>query len=165
MVEILDSYQKASQNIVDYLSEDPKILLINAFLFRLVAASATYSNLHLFDYKTFDHVLITDIIPNIFEEFKLASPYPSSKDLLATSHFITELITGYGTTWVAVASLSYQHALKTNFRDDFNMIYWQRYIRAESSTDPLELTLLAVDPNQLVRDKATYRLKTPNTSV
>jgi hypothetical protein len=156
-MNILTSYEKASQDILQYLKQDPTIFLIQAMLFRVVAAAASHSNLHSFNYRTYDHLSIIEIIPSIYRELEQALPYPDTPN---SNHFITELVVGYGTSWIPIVDSSYQHAINTNFRDDLDMSFWQRYLRSEKSNDKIELTILSIDPNQTVREKATSRLKT-----
>jgi len=157
---MLDSYEKASQDILSCLKTNPMILIINAVLFKTIIAIAKQANLSTYNCTSFQVISILEIVPNIYSEIEITLPYPSKKDLTTTNHFITELVAGCGRTWIPVGSYDYQRTLSTKFQDDLDMVHWQRYVRASESNDLIELTILSIDPTPSVRNKATSRLKT-----
>ena len=155
---MLDSYEKASLDILNCLKIDPTILIINAILFKTIIAISKSPNLSTYNCNSFQYISILEIVPHIYSEIEITLPYPSKKEL--SNHFITELVAGCGRTWIPVGSYDYQTTLHTKFQDDLNMTLWQRHVRATQSNDPIELTILSIDPVSSVREKASSRLKT-----
>lgn len=156
----LDSYEKASLDILSCLRKDPTIFIVNGIVFRTTAAASKSAKMSTYDCGSFQYVSMLEIIPDIYHEIELALPYPSKDDLKTTDHFITELVASCGITWVPISCHDYQRVLHTKFQDDLSMALWQRYIRAEQSNDPTELTILSIDPIPSIREKASSRLKT-----
>ncbi len=156
---MLDNYEKASLDIVGYLTEDSTIFILDVNILSTIISLAKTNNWDVFTATTFDHIDLIDYIPNILTEINATLPYPQQSDL-EQAHFVTELVGQYGSAWIPVSSADYKRARSTNFADDLNMVEWQRYLRAQISKDTTELTILSVDPSANVRDRATSRLKT-----
>lgn len=152
----VDSYQKASSDIVEYLKQDPTILVINSKNFRSLLTLANVRPSVVIN--CYDHISIFSILPDLLEEIENAMPYPTQEDLSST-HFITELIASYGQIWIPVQSHDYI-LTELSFCDQLNMVTWQRYLRATKSNDERELTVLSIDPDLKVRKVAKKRLKT-----
>ena len=152
----VNSYQKASTDILKYLKNDATIFVINSNNLKALLSKAT--NKKETPFENNDYISILDILPNILSEIESCIPYPSQEDL-SDSHFITELIASYGEIWIPTSSLDYK-ITETNFCDSIEMVTWQRLLRAHKSNDLRELTVLSIDPNPKVRIAAKKRLKT-----
>lgn len=157
----LDSYEKASLNILEYLKKDPEILVIDwvSFNYLIYLAQGLVPSILGVKREPLFYVSIFDVIPNVFSEINRALPYPDSVSL-RDKHFTTELISCYGEAWIPLGSPDYQMVLEVSYLDEVDMLTWQRYVRASLSKDEIELTALLVDPDETVRCLATRRLKT-----
>ena len=154
----LDSYERASLDILENLRQNPEVLLLNHMIFRTIISFAKENKNYTLDVRNFDYVNMIEIVPSLFQEIQDALPFPDQKDLQST-HFVTELINSYGRAWVPVASHDYQSAISTSFIENIYMMEWQRYLRAKISKDRVELSILSVDPSRRVREKAIKTLK------
>lgn len=152
----LDSYQKASADVLKYIKKDPTIFVINSLDFRTLITIAKKKNDIPFD--CYEHISILDILPNVYAEIEECLPFPN-KEELNQIHFATELVSSYGVFWTPILSKDYQ-LTESSFCESINMVTWQRYLRASKSKDMRELTVLSIDPNRKVRDLAKKRLKT-----
>jgi len=152
----LDSYHKASVDIIDCLKTDLTIFIISSMNFKALLQNA--KNKKELNIKDHQYISITDIFPDIFSEIEDSLPFPTQIDL-NTNHFATEFIASYGEYWIPVASIDYK-ITETSFCEEITMVAWQRYLRAIKSKDIRELTVLSIDPNRKVREQAKKRLKT-----
>lgn len=158
MVQLLDSYQKATQDIVKLLKTDPQIFVIEAFQFRSIISLANPSNQ--IKVASYQYYNIYDLVSDFDNKIGAGLPFPKYEvDTHHPAEFTTELIASTAISWVPIASIDYQKTNST-FINQLELVGWQRYLRAVKSTDETELTVLSIDPNKKVRDQALSKLKT-----
>lgn len=162
---VLDSYEKAALYILAILKKDPGVLIINSENF--LSTMTTGKSWSKTKFRDFQSLEITTPFPDIINDLEKNIPYASPKEFISspyhsTRHFITELVMGYGDSWIPIASTDYQQTLNSSFRNEHTMSMWQRYVRATVSKDLPELTILSVDTNSNIREVAIARLKTFN---
>ena len=152
----LDSYKKASLDILAYLEEEPTIFILNSLLFRMVMALG--SPKRNYECSTFEHLDLLGLIPTIYQDIRSCIPHPLEGDL-SKDHFVTELISTYNTVWIPVSALDYQITNEDEI-DLSTLKEWQKILRARKSTSLNELVVLSIDPSTLVRNAARKSLKT-----
>jgi hypothetical protein len=156
---MLESYEKMSFEVLQFLKQDPTIFLINSLLFRTVIVLARENRIASFNSLSFDHINIFSILPQLNQQIENDPPQQLSGSAF-TYHFGIELIGQFGVSWIPVCSPIYINTMNTNYCNDLEMLHWQRMLRTQISQSKEELLLLTLDNDSDVRQSAIKKIKT-----
>lgn len=162
---ILDSYEKAAQDILRQLEKNPNIFVIKSFSFKLILAIIyDYSSFQK-DFSCFEQINIITIAPTLLSNIQQTLPFPNfsnanlTKAKALAEDFVMELISQYAISWIPIESFLYKQALESDIACNTQLKDWQRYVRASYTDSEKELMVLLTDCDERVRNRAIKRLK------